>query len=302
MYNFNKMYNFDIYNIHKAKNNNINYPDIYFTPEYGEACEKSDNGKWELCIYKDLMFCYIIKINEYKIITPYGYSGFYYENQNTFKEFIPLFKKYLKSINITKQIIRQNPYLSDNINISDNFFKQKTIFAINIKSKEDYLKNVLNSKTRNILTKANKIGLKYEIIENSIKLNYINKFIELYYKSMLSLKSSDYYYFNNEYFQFIFKLKNTILCIIKDKNDKEIGYGLFFYYKHFLHYHLSCNDKSNNCIHNFMIYQVLLKYGLNKIFILGGGVQDNDNLYKFKKKITNLTFNYKIYNFTNLIL
>ena len=71
----------NFYNILKATNLTINYPDIYFTPEYGKASEESDKGEWELCVYKDLMFCYLKKLDENKIITPYGYSGIYYKNK-----------------------------------------------------------------------------------------------------------------------------------------------------------------------------------------------------------------------------
>ena len=28
---------------------NINYPDIYFTLEYGKVCKYSDDAIWELC-------------------------------------------------------------------------------------------------------------------------------------------------------------------------------------------------------------------------------------------------------------
>jgi hypothetical protein len=37
----------------------ISYPDVYFTPEYGVACEFSDNSIWELCKYKDLIYVYL---------------------------------------------------------------------------------------------------------------------------------------------------------------------------------------------------------------------------------------------------
>ena len=77
---------------------NINFPDVYFSYEYGEACEFSDNAKWECCIYKDLMYVYLKKEIEYngiiyyELITPYGYSGYYYKNEETYKDFIKLFR------------------------------------------------------------------------------------------------------------------------------------------------------------------------------------------------------------------
>ena len=89
------------YNLDTVKNINIDYPDIYFTPEYGKACEYSDNAIWELCKFKDLIYVYLkqpIEYNNktyYDLITPYGYSGYYYENKETYNEFLPLFRKKL---------------------------------------------------------------------------------------------------------------------------------------------------------------------------------------------------------------
>ena len=74
------------YNINNIPNT-INYPDIYFTPEYGKACEYSDDAIWELCQYEDLIYVYLKKkiiydnITYYDLITPYGYSGYYYQKK-----------------------------------------------------------------------------------------------------------------------------------------------------------------------------------------------------------------------------
>ena len=51
----------------------LDYPDIYFTPEYGKACEYSDNAKWELCKYKDLIYKHLIDVNIIKFICGCSY-------------------------------------------------------------------------------------------------------------------------------------------------------------------------------------------------------------------------------------
>lgn len=51
----------EFYNKRSIKDLNITYPDIYFIPEYGLACEYSDNALWELCKYKDLIYVYLKK-------------------------------------------------------------------------------------------------------------------------------------------------------------------------------------------------------------------------------------------------
>ena len=79
------------YNKFSIKDVEITYPDIYFTPEYGIACEYSDNAIWELCQYKDLIYVYLKKeyifenTTYYDLLTPYGYSGYYFEKQETYR-------------------------------------------------------------------------------------------------------------------------------------------------------------------------------------------------------------------------
>ena len=137
------------YNLHTINETDISYPDIYFTPEYGKACEYSDGAIWELCKYKDLIYVYLKKSIDfenntyYDLITPYGYSGYYYENQNTYDEFIPIFRKEAKKRNYITEVLRQNPYLDIKI---DNYevLSSKLIYGCNYENKEEYL-NKLNS-------------------------------------------------------------------------------------------------------------------------------------------------------------
>ena len=50
-----------------------------------------------------------------------------------------------------------------------------------------------------------------------------------------------------------------------------------------------------NCITDFLIINILKEIGINKLFILGGGVKEGDNLEKFKKSLSNKTYTYNIY-------
>lgn len=111
---------------------------------------------------------------------------------------------------------------------------------------------------------------------------------------MDKVKASKYYYFNDDYYNQIGNIKNTKLVNISN-NNKLIGSCILFLYKNFIYYHLSCNDNSTNCITNFLLNSVIKDIGLNKIFILGGGLKDNDSLYKFKKKISTNSYEYTIY-------
>ena len=284
-----------------AMNTDMDWPDLYFTPEYGKACECSDNAIWECCIYKDLLYVYLkqpIKydnITYYDLITPYGYSGYYYEKQETFDTFLPMFRNEAKNRNYLTEVIRQNPYISININNYD-IITTKTIYAIKTCDIDEYFKNTLNSKTRNIIKKGYKKGYIFEFNKISKDdLSECSEFRNLYNKTMEKVQCSDYYYFNNDYYEQLESIDNLILTKVKKEDGGTIGMALFFSFNNFLHYHLSCNDNSDNSITNFLLHNTLEKFGLNKTFIIGCGLKNGDNLSRFKQKISTNEYDYIIY-------
>lgn len=272
----------------------IYYPDIYFTPEYGECCEYSDNAFWELCKYKDLIYVYLkkpIQVKDktyYELITPYGYSGYYFENNDTYNEFISLFRKEAFNRNYISEVVRQSPYFDIKLDLYYNIIKNKQIFSTEITCYNNYFNN-LSSKTRNIIRKSHKNEFKYTIKD----FDNIELFIDLYKSSMDKVHASKYYYFNKLYFK---KLSKICKIIIITKNNKIVGQSLLMFYNNFIHYHLSCSDYSSNLITNYLLDTIIRIYGKNKKFILGGGLNNNDSLYIFKKKISTNSYNYIIYN------
>ena len=284
----------DFFNLKTIHTINIDYPDVYFTPEYGKACEYSDDAEWELCKYKDLIYVYLKRPIEcdniiyYDLITPYGYSGYYYEKEETYKEFIPIFRKQAKKRNYITEVLRQNPYLNINIENYDAI-TSKIIFGIQINNLNGYNNyyQTLNRKIRTKYRKAIKNKYKFELLNMKKNLLKEKKFIDLYNFTMKKVNASKYYFFNKNYYNELEKIKPSYLSIIKNENDNIIGTSIIFEHNKFLHYHLSCNNGESSCITDFLLLNITEKLGKNKIFILGGGLKDNDPLFKFKKKIIN---------------
>lgn len=285
--------------------NNINYRDIYFSHIYGKACEYSDKAIWELVQYKDLIYVYLKKpyifenVIYYDLITPYGYSGYYFEKQDTLNEFIELFRKEAKKKNYLTEVVRQNHYLNINISKYYDIILNRTTFGIKLNdfsNFEEYIKNTHrdNKKGYNIAIKK-KLLFK---IEEYNKKN-LNNFIVIYDLTMKNLESTPYYYFNNEYYESFFEFKDNIFFANIYKESILIASCIIFKYKKILHYHLGGslleyrNLRSNNLIHCSII-----KYGIEnnyELYHLGGGLKDDDSLYEFKNKIGNKKFNYVIY-------
>jgi len=280
------------YDKNSIKNLNIDYPDIYFTPEYGEICEYSDDGIWECCLYNDLIYVYLKKKIIYNnqiyfyLLSPYGYSGFYYKTKKTYDEFIIMFRIEAKKRNYVYEILRQNPYIK--IEITDyEIIKQKKLYAININNFDSYYK-LMTTKKRNMYNK----GLKQMYIFE-IKKKFDDNFIEIYNKKMNLLKANKYYYFNDNYFKNLNNLNETYVANVKNNNEL-IGSTIFFKYKNFIHYHLSANNNSSNCINDYLIFN-LVKENENKTIILGCGITNNDTLDRYKNSISNVNYDYIIY-------
>ena len=162
----------------KTNINNLKDIDIYFTKCYGIACEYSDSAFWEVCKFKDLIYVYL-KDLIFTIIYllwfnySYGYSGYYFENEDTFDEFIELFRIEAKKRNYLTEVLRQNPYLNLNYDkISskyDNIVCKKTlgVYLKKYNDLDNYIKKT-HKDNRKCYNKALNNNLVF-------KMNSINK-------------------------------------------------------------------------------------------------------------------------------
>ena len=281
-------------------NKNIHYPDIYFTPEYGKACECSDNAEWELCQFKDLIYVYLKRpyvFDEktyYDLISPYGYAGYYFEKQETFDEFIPLFREESIKRNYLTEVVKQTPYFNIDIESCYQVITRKKICSIEVNNYENYYKNTLNSKIRNKIKKATKHNMTHTITPMSSDLLKSN-FLPLYNFTMDKVNADKYYYFNDEYYKCIEQLPQSYLVDVINTEKQVIGSSIIFTHRDFVHYHLSCNDNSSNCITNYLLSSVVREMAVGKRFIIGCGVSKDDSLYEFKKNISTHESDYTIY-------
>ena len=131
-----------------------------------------------------------------------------------------------------------------------------------------------------------------------LKMNDVNEtseFRTMYNNTMNKVNSNTYYYFNNSYFNELANSSFSYLTWVEYCGQK-IGFAIILFDNDYIHYHLSCNDQSSNCIIDYLLFEIMKTFCKNKIFILGCGVNENDNLHKFKKSISNNIYNYTIYS------
>lgn len=288
--------------------------DIYFTPDYLELYQNLGDGKVQCFVYQEnnniALYPFLIngtkninaniKKEYFDIVSIYGYNGIISNNEdpNFIKNFHQKFNFYCTQNNIIAEFYRFHPFLhNEKLNIpSIEVSDDRNTVAFDFRITNDF-RNLYSKNTRRDLNIAKKFNLTTEIIKNDgFK---INEFIEIYNENMNRVNSSEYLYFNKNYFKELFRLNEVVQFIVKS-DDKIISSSICFVSNNYMHYHLGCslNNYLNMCPNNLLLDSMLEYASQNeiKILYLGGGTSssENDSLLKFKQKFGNTFLKYKI--------
>lgn len=296
--------------------------DIYYSKEYLSLYLKEDEEIFEFEYKEDDFIFYNIAIKKpilrignqiisdgyFDIETAYGYGGFYVNTENNI--FLKsAFEKYIQKCleeNVIAEFIRFHTFnnfpLKDSKFLNMNIYDRDVVYIDLALSKDERWKNY-SSNTRNILRKCNK-----ELVFQ--KSNNLDKFVELYEKTMKKNNATEFYYFSNEYYEQLVNNKNIELYEIQ-KDGEVISSVFFMFSDEFGHYHLSANsyDMRQFNANYFMLDNIfeIAKEKRKKFFILGGGTTSikDDSLLKFKQKFSPLSkpfyisgkiYNHEMYN------
>lgn len=284
----------------------FNYWDIYYLYEYCKSLELHGDGQPLLIYYEcgNFRLCYVVlklDISQsmefngllpsdtfFDISTPYGYGGPLIDgdldDENVKRFFIEL-NKYCEKKNIISQFIRFNPITKNHEIFRDNsnIKTLKQSVYIDTMSKEIIFEN-LTSKNRNMIRKAkkNNVEIFYDDGEN------IECFIKIYNETMKRNGATEYYYFNNDYFDYICKnMKKSVKLFYAMYNNKIVSSSIILYNETTMHYHLSgtLGEYMPLAVNNLLLYNAALwgcEKGIEK-FHLGGGINNQDSLFSFKK-------------------
>lgn len=281
----------------------MDYPDIYYYPEWGQLNEKHDGGKYECYEYSDhngkVLYPYMIRRiavekELYDLITPWGFNGPIVvevkpdgNRKDLIKNFDCEFQRKCEKEHIVSEFIRFSPWLKNADDFKSIYELQYNNYtlAIDLETK-DFFKDEFSSGCRNLVRKAikDKIKIEYDFTGKSLE-----EFIILYRKMEKKNKVSEFYKFPDNYFYQTFDyLKDKVFIINAVLDGKTISSSMFMVADSFVHYHLCGNDPE------------FLKYNANRLILyeackwalknrkmklhLGGAYEEN--LFYFKKQFT----------------
>ncbi len=285
----------------------VDRTDVYFTEGYVKLYE-NDTEKAECFVCRDggkvMLFPFLkhefdFRGKVYKDFeTAYGYGGPVCNCED--REFqlhaLSAFKQYCTANYYVAGFVRFHPLMNNQEgfeSIGKVLPERKTVAIDLNQSMDDVWKNEINSKNRNVIRKAEKLGCTF-IVDEDFK--YLPEFIRLYDQTMDKLSASSFYYFSNSYYD---KLKNGIpnsfIGCVANAEGGIISAAIFMYYGAWGHYHLSGSDKSQLVLspNNLMLWSAaceLQKRGV-KLFHLGGGTNSNEDnpLFLFKRRFSKET-------------
>lgn len=290
----------------------MDYPDIYFTPEYAALYAKPPSQTVEQYIYRsdigavvNLFLKRQIELSggEYfDIVTPYGYGGPYIADLKEpehvsllVQGYMEAFAEYAEANNIISEFIRFHPLLSNGPVFSEvyhSIWSRHTVgtdLTLPDPLKQEVAKHA-RKKIRHLLADP---AIRYETDEHPESLD---DFIAVYYSTMDRNLAEDKYYFGPDYFTEILRcFPENLLTIKVFLGSKLIGMGLYFRYHDVLHIHLSGTlNEYLSYSPAYLLRYALIEYGISHGYHVihhGGGRTSaaDDSLYTFKKQFGQLT-------------
>lgn len=283
----------------------ISCHDIYYTYEYCSSSAKLEKGNAKLFYYKThigtIIYPLIVREIEsdygeilFDMITPYGYGGpLIIGDKSILKNFRKEFCSYCKKENIITEIITFHPLLKNAIYMTNycNLQYIRKTTAVNLTKALETIRSHYSKMNKRNIRKALKCGLTCRVVEKNFENT--TTFLELYKETMDRNKADAFYYFDFDFIEQ--QLKDTQISkshlLFTYHQEKVVSAVILLTTANLSHYHLGASRtaylylKPNNLIFDFMV-EISKAKGCTYLH-LGGGYEDNDNLFKYKSSFTN---------------
>ena len=278
---------------------------IYLDLEYLAINDIHESGETYVALLVDgnrwISYPFIKRSFQYKgktyadITTPYEYGGecAYHNDKELLYSFRQRFNQYCIEQNILTEFQRIDPFSILHFDDDDNaeYLKVKENVVIDLEQSEDNIfSNYHKNNRRDIrLAKRNLVKVK----RNAPSKSVVNEFKELYYSTMDAKNTTDYYYFNEDYFKALSAISEDKMDVYTAHTEEGVlaSAALVLKKNRIAHYHLSGTNRSYTklCATNLMLHEMaihLKKEGYS-YFHLGGAASSQEGLYRFKSKFSN---------------
>lgn len=283
--------------------NKVNDSNVFYSHEYINSIAQKNFIYFTL--YKEdniiaLMPIYLKTINDYGTCnqnnsvyfdasSPYGYGGPLFNSSNSKDEILLFWKKvdeWYQNNNVVTEFIRFN-LCGNHEHYTGHLIPTLNNVRGTLVDFETLWTN-FKQKVRNNYRKSLKCNLKAKIYTNNIEPSIIEKFHNIYIKSLNRNKAASNYYFTKSYFEdLVNNNPNETLLVLVYKDDLAISAELILTDNDTLYSHLGgTHSEYFNMRPNDFLKIEVMKWALEnqkKYYVLGGGRTNGDGLYQYKK-------------------
>lgn len=250
---------------------------------------ESDKGRIDHVYLKREIPTRIKDETYFDITTPYGYGGpvivYGEDTEGLMHEYSRAFHEYCQDNRIVSEFVRF--HLFESKEVRDSYNGEVTLIGSHIVKPLNYPLNTnMSSDVRRSLKKADQLGMTINVDTTG---EHIEQFLSIYYEMLIRHQASSYYHFPRSFFDHMHKdLQGRFAYVSAGIDGKTIcsrlvifgekyGFGFlggtlkdYFYTQAttVVDYHILRILKDRDCL----------------FFSFGGGLKENDGIYKYKRK------------------
>jgi hypothetical protein len=289
------------------------WPDVYYSPAYAAVVEVSDGAAWQVAVWKDgaIMMPYLLRpiptdfvgsaksTELFDIVSPYGYSGCFTSADVSEEEcgaFRTTLRAELKRRGVVAEFLRLGSLVPgrETLLAADKSVTSKRhndTIGIDTTVPEQVYWDRCEGRARTAVRKATRLG--YSVTTRPIERDDLvadSPFRSLYSKTMQRVAAQSYYYFQDAYYETLYRELGAQLrwFLVSNASGEPVVIAMTMVWQPFVHLHLvgsdpmAMRDGAGN-----LCYDGMLRWACQQPEIqlchLGGGLTADDALFNFKK-------------------
>ena len=290
--------------------------DIYFSPEWVKLHRFDPSTRAIMFVCQDgskiwiypFLLGSISHVGDHRlgktwrdIQTPYGYGGPLSNTQDAgfVTQAWSKFSSWCQDVDVVAEFVRLHPIIQNEQWLDPDVRVMYDMHTVSLDFEElQYDKLPFNANTRNMLTRANKLGVR---VSKSLDRESFDQFVVMYGSAMKRLEADEYLHFTQNYFQDLYKLvQDNGFLLLAEHETELIAAAIFLKGSNYLHYHLASSnpDRMVSGANNQLLFHasnIGYKYGLKGLHLGGGRTTDpKDTLLRFKQSMSTHTHRYLI--------
>jgi hypothetical protein len=282
----------------------LDWPDVYFTPQYGASAAVLDGGTWH-CARGDrdrILVPYIARpidagsggTAHADAASPYGYCGLYADpggDPGELTRFWNQTRQGWREQGIVTVFLRFSPMDPGSLRAARHLdglelTRRGDTVLVPTGAGRDALWAGMASRSRNMVRKAEKAGLTASVrAATTADVAPGAPFRRLYEQTMDRVGGAAKYYFTDAYYRALLDCP-LHLATVCDAGGTVVAASLVLSHGDRAHYHLACSERDGARLgaNNLLVWTILTwaEDGGRRLVHLGGGVSNEDSLFAFK--------------------